>query len=119
VPIFNGFRYSAEASQASLEAKAAAERTQDLRDQVVRDVRTAWLNANTALQRVRVSGELLRQANLALNLSQTRYKLGLSSIVELSQAQLQQTQAAIGNANARSQYGFAMANLRFQTGVQP
>lgn len=119
VPIFNGFRYSAQASQASLEAKAAAERTRDLRDQVVRDVRTAWLNANTALQRVSVTGELLRQANLALNLAQTRYQLGLSSIVELSQAQLQQTQAAISDANARSQYGFAMADLRFQTGVQP
>lgn len=119
VPIFNGFRYSAEASQASLEAKAAAERTRDLRDQVVRDVRTAWLNANTALQRVSVTGELLRQSNLALNLAQTRYQLGLSSIVELSQAQLQQTQAAISDANARSQYGFAMADLRFQTGVQP
>ncbi|WP_348268786.1 TolC family protein [Edaphobacter paludis] len=119
VPIFNGFRYSAEASQASLEAKAAAERTRDLRDQVVRDVRTAWLNANTALQRVTVTGELMRQANLALNLAQTRYQLGLSSIVELSQAQLQQTQAAIGDANARSQYGFAMADLRFQTGRQP
>lgn len=119
VPIFNGFRYTAEASQASLEAKAAAERTRDLRDQVVRDVRTAWLNANTALQRVTVTGELLRQANLALNLAQTRYQLGLSSIVELSQAQLQQTQAAISDANARSQYGFAMADIRFQTGVQP
>lgn len=119
VPIFNGFRYSAQASQASLEAKAAAERTRDLRDQVVRDVRTAWLNANTALQRVTVADELLRQSNLALNLAQTRYQLGLSSIVELSQAQLQQTQAAISNANARSQYGFAMADLRFQTGVQP
>jgi len=35
------------------------------------------------------------------------------------QAQLQQTQAAISDANARSQYGFAMADLRFQTGVQP
>jgi outer membrane protein len=119
VPIFNGFRYTAEASQASLEAKAAAERTRDLRDQVVRDVRTAWLNANTALQRVTVTGQLLQQANLALNLAQTRYKLGLSSIVELSQAQLQQTQAAISDANARSQYGFAMADLHFQTGVQP
>jgi outer membrane protein len=119
VPIFNGFRYSAEASQASLEAKAATERTRDLRDQVVRDVRTAWLNANTALQRVTVTDELQRQANLALNLAQTRYQLGLSSIVELSQAQLQQTQAAISNANARSQYGFAMSDLRFQTGVQP
>lgn len=119
VPIFNGFRYTAEASQASLEAKAAAERTRDLRDQVVRDVRTAWLSANTALQRVTVTDELVRQANLALNLAQTRYNLGLSSIVELSQAQLQQTQAAISNANARAQYGFAMADLRFQTGVQP
>jgi outer membrane protein len=39
--------------------------------------------------------------------------------VELSQAQLQQTQAAISDANARSQYGFAMADIRFQTGVQP
>lgn len=119
VPIFNGFRYSAEASQASLEAKAAAERTRDLRNQVVRDVRTAWLNAQTSSQRVTVTGELLRQANLALDLSETRYRLGLSSIVELSQAQLQQTQAAISEANARSQYGFAMAAVRFQTGVQP
>ncbi|HEV2709548.1 MAG TPA: TolC family protein [Edaphobacter sp.] len=119
VPIFNGFRYTAEASQASLEAKAAAERTRDLRDQVVRDVRTAWLNANTALQRVTVTGQLMRQANLAQDLAQTRYQLGLSSIVELSQAQLQQTQAAISDANARSQYGFAMADLRFQTGARP
>jgi outer membrane protein len=119
VPIFNGFRYSAEASQASLEAKAAAERTRDLHNQVVRDVRTAWLNAQTSFQRVTVTGELLRQANLALSLSETRYQLGLSSIVELSQAQLQQTQAAISDANARSQYNFAMAAVRFQTGVQP
>jgi outer membrane protein len=66
-----------------------------------------------------VTGERLRQANLALNLSETRYRLGLSSIVELSQAQLQQTQAAISDANARSQYGFAMAAVRFQTEVQP
>lgn len=119
VPIFNGFRYAAEASEASLQAKAATEQTRSLRDAVVRDVRTAWLNARTAAQRVTVTGELLQQANLTLNLSQTRYRLGLSSIVELSQAQLQQTQAAISEANARSQYGFAMAALRFQTGGHP
>lgn len=119
IPVFNGFRYTAQASEASLQAKAAAERTRDLRNEVVREVRTAWLNAKTASQRMTVSDELLRQANLALNLSETRYQLGLSSIVELSQAQLQQTQAAINNANARSRYGFAMSALRFQTGGQP
>ena len=34
-------------------------------------------------------------------------------------AELQQTEAAIGNANARSQYNFAISTIHFQTGVQP
>ncbi len=119
VPIFNGFRFTAQASEASLQAQAASEQTRALREQVARDVRTAWLNANTALQRVTVSGELLRQANSALDLAKTRYDLGLSSIVELSQAELQQTEAAIGNANAHAQYSFTISTLNFQTGVQP
>jgi outer membrane protein len=58
---------------------------------------------------------LLAQANQALDLAQTRYKLGLSSIVELSQAQLQQTQAEIGNAQAGYEYRLALSVLRYQT----
>lgn len=119
IPIFNGFRFTAQASEASLLAQSASEQTRALRDQVVRDVRTAWLSANTAMQRVSVTAELLSQANVALDLAQTRYNLGLSSIVELSQAELQQTEAAIGNANARSQYNFAISTIRYQTGAQP
>jgi outer membrane protein len=119
IPIFNGFRFNAQASEAALQAKAAAEQTRALREQVVRDVKTAWLNANTALQRVTVSTELLKEANTALDLAMTRYDLGLSSIVELSQAELQQTEAAIGNANARSQYSFAISAINFQIGMQP
>jgi outer membrane protein len=119
IPIFNGFRLTAQASEAALQSKAATEQTRALRDQVVRDVRTAWLNANTAMQRVTVTAELLKEANTALDLAKTRYNLGLSSIVELSQAELQQTEAAIGNANARSQYYFAISTINFQTAVQP
>jgi outer membrane protein len=119
IPIFNGFRYSAQASAASLQVQAASEQTRALRNQVVRDVRTAWLNANTALQRVTVTSELLKQSNTALDLAKTRYDLGLNSIVELSQAELQRTEAAISNANARSQYNFAVSALNFQTGIQP
>ena len=118
IPIFNGFRFTAQASEASFQAQAASEQTRALREQVVRDVRTAWLNANTAMQRVTVTSELLRQANTALDLAKTRYDLGLSSIVELSQAELQQTEAAISNANARSQYDFAISTINFQIGVQ-
>jgi outer membrane protein len=119
IPIFNGFLYSAQAKEASIRAQAASEQTRDLRDRIARDVCTAWLAANTAYQRVTVSEELLKEADLALQLAQTRYKLGLSSIVELSQAQFQQTDAAIGNANAKYQYRLSLATVNYETGTNP
>ncbi len=115
IPVFNGFLYSAKSHEADLRAQAVRQRLIDLRDQISRDVRTSWLAASTAFDRVNVSEQLLAQANLALDLAQTRYKLGLSSIVELSQAQLQQTQAEIGNAQAGYEYRLALAVLRYQT----
>jgi outer membrane protein len=119
IPIFNGFLFSAQASEANYRAKASAESTRDLRDRIVRDVRTAWLASNTAFQRVSVSAELAKQAELSLNLAQSRYQLGLGSIVELSQAQLQQTDAAIGYVNAQYQYRLALSTLNFEIGQQP
>jgi outer membrane protein len=119
IPIFNGFLYSSEAKEAVYRSRADAERTRDLRDQIVRDVRTAWLQANTAYQRIGVTAQLLKEANLSLQLAQTRYQLGLSSIVELSQAQLQQTSAAIDNTNAQYQYRLSLAALNYQIGANP
>jgi outer membrane protein len=114
VPIFNGFQYVARSREAGERAKASGEQLRDLKDRIANDVRTSWLNAITAYNRVGVSQQFLDQTNLALNLSQTRYNLGLSSIVELSQAQLQQTQAQIEFAAAKYQYQIAEAVLRFQ-----
>jgi len=115
IPLFNGFLYTARSREASLRAQAAHDRLLDLRNRISRDVRTGWLNANTAYERLSVTQQLLDQASLALDLAQTRYRLGLSSIVELSQAQLQQTQAQIGNAQAGYDYRLALAILRYRT----
>lgn len=119
IPIFNGFKFHAEAKEADLRAKASDEKSRQLTDQIVRDVRTAWLSTMTAKQRMQVTAQLLKQADEALDLAQTRYQLGLSSIVELSQAQLQQTQAQIEDANARLEYESDLATLRFQSGTLP
>ncbi len=115
IPLFNGFLYSARSRESSLRAQAAQDRLLDLRNRISRDVRTSWLNANTVYERLSVTQQLLDQANLGLDLAGTRYKLGLSSIVELSQAQLQQTQAQISNAAAGYDYRLALAILRYQT----
>lgn len=115
IPLFNGFLYTARSKESSLRAQAAHERLLDLRNRISRDVRTSWLNANTAYARLSVTQQLLDQSSLALDLAQTRYRLGLSSIVELSQAQLQQTQAQISNAQAAYDYRLALAVLQYQT----
>jgi outer membrane protein len=114
VPIFNGFLYTARSHEAAERAKASGEQLRDVKNRIANDVRTSWLNAITAYNRISVSQQFVDQTNLAVNLSQTRYNLGLSSIVELSQAQLQQTQAEIQHAAAKYQYRIAEAVLRFQ-----
>lgn len=116
IPVFNGFLYTAKAREASLKAQAAQSRLLDLRNRISRDVRTSWLNATTVYNRLAVTKQLLDQANLALDLAQTRYKLGLGSIVELSQSQLQQTQAEISTTQAGYDYRLLLAVLRYQTG---
>lgn len=115
IPLFNGFLYSARAREASLRAQATQARLADMRNMIARDVRTSWLNANTAFQRLAVTQQLLQQSQLALSLAQSRYKLGLGSIVELSQAQLQQTQAEISNAQAGYDYRLSLAVLTYET----
>jgi len=115
VPVFNGFLYSARYREAAFRAQAAQERLRDLRDRIARDVRTSWLNATNTYDRLAVTRQLLEQANLALDLARARYRLGLGSIVELSQAQLQQTQAQITNAQAGYDYQLALAVLQYQT----
>jgi outer membrane protein len=75
------------------------------------------LNATTAYDRMALTRELVQQAQLAMDLSQSRYDLGLAAIVELSQAQLNLTSAQIADTTARYDYQAQRINLDFQTGV--
>jgi outer membrane protein len=114
IPIFNGFLFPARSKEAALRAQASQEQLRELKDRIANDVRTSWLNALTAYSRINVTQQFVAQTNLAVDLSQTRYNLGLSSIVELSQAQLQQTEAQIQFAAAKYQYQIAQSVLRYQ-----
>lgn len=116
IPVFNGFLFNAETKEARYRASAAQEQVRNLRDIVARDVRTAVLNAQTAFERIGVTANELNQANFALDLAQARYKIGLSSIVELTQAQLAQTQAEIDNTNALYSYQTALAEVQYEIG---
>ena len=116
IPIFNGRLFNARHTEASSQARAQQQYLRDLQDRIARDVRTAWLNASSAFQRLAVTEQLLNEATQAFDLAQSRYGLGLSSIVELSQAQLNETQAEILKVSAQYEYSDQIANLNYQLG---
>ena len=117
IPIFNGHLYRTRQTEAELRAKASAQNVNDLANRVVRDVRVAYLNASNAFDRLALTAQLLDQARLALDLAQRRYDLGLGSIVELSQAQLNVTSAEIAGSTAQFDYQAQRANLSYQIGA--
>ncbi len=116
VPFFTGFRIDAQAEEARLRQRATEKQAQALSDTIGRDVRISVLNAQTAFRRIGVADQFRNQTAQALSLAQTRYKLGLSSIVELSQAQLQSTQAAVAAVNTRYDYLLALRALDYTRG---
>jgi outer membrane protein len=117
IPLFNGHLFGALKTEADEKAIAQDQNLRNQADLVARDVRTAWLDANSAYQRLSVTDQLLDEANQAVNLAQSRYNLGLSSIIELSQAQLNQTQARIEQASAKYDYQTQISALNFQIGA--
>ncbi len=117
VPLYAGGLYAARQKQAELNAQAAGQSLRDLEDNVVRDVRIAWLNAQNAYDRLQISKKLLDNAREALELSEARYKNQLSSIVELNQAELNEVAAEISYANTQYEYLLQRSTLSYQTGT--
>jgi outer membrane protein len=117
IPIFNGHLFSARRQAAQYQLQATHQRVRDMQDRIASDVRAAWARARTSFQAIAATGQLLTQANLALSLAQGRYDLGLASIVELSQAQLQETSAQVENLNAKYEYQDAYAALQYTLGL--
>jgi len=117
IPVFNGFLYNARAKTADLQTEVARQKLLDLRNNVARDVRISWQDTKRAYERLSVTQQLREQANLALDLAQQRYNLGLGSIVEFSQAELGKTEADIADTDATYQYRLTQFVLAYTMGA--
>ena len=116
IPVFNGFLYNARAQTADLQTEVARQKLMDEQNNLARDVRISWQDSQRAYERLGVSKQLREQANLGLNLAQSRYNLGLGSIVELGQAELQKTEADIADTDAQYQYCLTRLILAYTMG---
>lgn len=86
LPVFNGFRREQQIENARVNRRNAQN---DVRGQEVRitaDITAAFLQLSTAQQTVTMQEQNVRTARTALALAQERYRVGLTSIVDLVQA---------------------------------
>lgn len=117
IPVFNGFLFNARAKTADLDTEAKRKKLQDLEDNIARDVRIAWLDTAKAYERLSLTKQLREQADLALELAEARYKLGLGTIVEYSQAELAKTDAELQDTDARYRYFLSQIVLAYEMGI--
>lgn len=117
IPVLNGGLFKARRGEAEARAAAAAKDVQTLSLQIARDVQVAWLDANDAFRRLDVTARMVNEASEAVRLAQARYDNSLGSIVELTQAQFNQTSAELAAATAKYEYLNRRAALDFAMGA--
>ena len=104
-------RYRHTQAQARLEQMAAAVKLQ---------VREAYLNLNTARERVNVSRQAQSEAEESLRIIQNRYEAGLATITDLLRVENAHTSAQKNYLNALFDYRLSCAALELATGqLQP
>ncbi len=117
IPILNGGLFAARQHEAEIESTARSRDVLAVHLEVTEQVRDSWLQAQEASQSLAVTGRLVTQSKEALRLAQARYDAGLGSIVELNEAQLNETSAEISAADAVYADLARRADLDFAAGL--
>jgi outer membrane protein len=106
-PIFNSFLTSHQIAETELRRKAIDAQIEDLRQRIILQVETAFLNWQASFSRIARAKRTLAASRGELDLAEKRYAAGLSDIVELEDAQRNYTADDAAYANAL--YGFSVA----------
>jgi outer membrane protein len=117
IPVFNGGLFAARRREAAFDATA---RRHDVEQQTLvvnQQVRNDWYLAAESYRSIAVTERLVAEARQALTLAQARYGAGLGSIVELNEAQLNETSAEITAADATYTYLSRRAALEYAAGL--
>jgi outer membrane protein len=105
-PIFNSFLTTDQIAEARLRQHAILGAIEDLRQEIILQVHTAYLNWQASLQRITHAEKTLAASSAELELAEKRYEAGLTSIIELEDAQRSYTEDDAAYADAL--YGFSI-----------
>ncbi len=107
--LFDGGVKGARLAQARAQLDRARYRLAQAQDQARLDVEQVLLGLDAARQRIEASRSTVERAERALSIAQLRFKNGLSTQVELNDAELAVTQARSNHSRALHAYSTAYA----------
>jgi outer membrane protein len=117
IPLYSGNLIATRQHEAELRLQLAQGALRIAEDDLSRDVRVAIANVAYTYARLDMAGKLLVQARLSYDLAKSRFDLGLTAIVDLEQADLSRTSAAMTESAVRQDYLIQVAVLDNRLGV--
>ncbi len=105
-PIFNSFLTTDQIAETKFRQHSILRAIEELRQEIILQVNTAFLNWQASLQRISRAEKTLAASRAELELAEKRYEAGLTSIIELEDAQRSYT--ADDAAYADALYGFSV-----------
>jgi outer membrane protein len=117
VPIFDRGAVSIAKQRAQVQLENEVLAMRDLEQSVALDVRRAYLDYLSAGEQFAAATAQERAAALALQAAQTRYRVGLATLVEVTLARASLIQAQSSVVSARSSLIFQQALMSYYTGA--
>jgi outer membrane protein len=116
VPIFTGFLIQNQVAEATAQQRETEAVYRAVSQNVQLQVRDSFLDVVTLIPQIKVAEQQVSIAREALSLASQRYKLGLSSIVEITQSEVAVTAAETRLAETQYDAKIAEARLRYAVG---
>jgi len=119
IPIWDGGVTSAKVAQAFADVNKSIDQLDQVKLGIGLEVRTASLNLQEAIERVSTTTEGVALGEESLRLANVRYAAGISTIVEVTDAERSLNQARFFAVQAKYDYIIALADLQRATSTQP
>jgi outer membrane protein TolC len=110
-PLFTGLSTKYAVSQSKAQLRAALESYEVLRQNVTKEVNQSYLNVKSGWELIRATKKALEAARENLRLAWGRYQAGVSTIIEVTDAQVQFSQADLNFVQALYNYRVYEAQL--------
>ena len=111
VPIFDGGRRDARRAETASQFRQERVRTNDLREQIELDIRTALDSLHSAEEQLKVAEEGLTLSDSELTQGRRRYEAGFASNIEVTDAQTRLERARDNRIDALFSYNVARIDL--------